>query len=391
MDQVSRRLGGWARVSRALVAVSWIVAAAVGAPVASGSAAHAPLPIYVDSLAPGWSDWSWSTQVNWQDTTSPHSGRYDVAFTFDNPWDGLSMHSDNPVETTPYDQVQFWINGGSAGGQRLWLYAEVNGSALSSPVDITPYIEGHAIVSEAWRLVDVPLSVLGATDTSIDRLDFFNDTGASQPTMRLDDLSLFDDGKPPPPPKTEHLHVTVDASGGRHPISPYIYGVAFGGSFLKQNHLTLDRWGGNETSRYNWRLGSAVNTANDWYFENTDNGDTCSAPGCAVDRMVSQDRSAGAASLVTVPTLGWVAKNANLDTCGFSVAKYGPQQQTDPYRPNCGNGVKPSGQDITGNDPTDTSVRSTPDDVRSWVHHLVGRFGAAAHGGVKFFAMDNEP
>ena len=238
----------------------------------------------------------------------------------------------------------------------------------------------------------MPLTALGAAATQIDRLDFFNNTPSAQPTMYMDDVSLFDDGQPPPTPKSASVNVNVDATAAVHPISPYIYGVASAGAtFLKQNNLTLERWGGNPTSRYNWRLGSAMNTASDWYFENTDYDNTCSTPGCATDEMVAGDRSAGAASLITVPTLGWVAKNTSLDTCGFSVAKYGPQQQTDPYRPNCGNGVKPSGQDITGNDPTDTSVRSTPADIQAWVRHLVAKFGTTAHGGVKFYAMDNEP
>jgi len=358
----------------------------------TSSAAHAPLVIYSDGLDPSWADWSWNTTINWQDTTDPHSGKYDVAFTFYNPWDGLSVHSDDPIDTTPYDLVQFWINGGEKGGQQLWLYVEYPGGGSSPPVDLAPYIAGHSIAANTWSEVEVPLSVLGAQNTQIDRLDFFNDTGDTQPTMYLDDLSLFDDGKPPPPPKDISTTVTVNATAGRHPISPYIYGVAAAGStFLKQNNLTLERWGGNPTSRYNWRLGAAMNTASDWYFENTNYGNSCHTPGCAADEMVAGDRSVGAASLVTVPTLGWVAKNADLNTCGFAVSKYGPQQQTDPYRPNCGNGMTTGSKPIIGNNPADTSVRSTPADIKAWIRHLIAKFGTAAHGGVRFYAMDNEP
>lgn len=362
----------------------------IGLP-ATSNAAHPSLAVYTDGLAPGWSDWSWSTQINWEDTSNPQSGTDDIAFTFDNPWDGLSVHSNVPVNTTPYDQLQFWINGGTSGGQQLWVFLEDNNNELSTPVDISPYVQDGNIASNAWSQVDIPLSVLGASGTAVDRLNFFNNTDSTQPTMYLDNISFFDDGQAPPPPATASVNVTVDASSHMHPISPYIYGVAFGGSSLKSNNLTLDRWGGNTTSRYNWRLGSAVNTANDWYFENTNQGNTCTTPGCAVDQMVKGDRAAKAASLITVPTLGWVAKDTILDTCGFSVKKYGGQQETDPYRPNCGNGVTPSGQDITDNDPTDTSVPSTPADIKEWIRHLVAKWGTAAKGGVKFFAMDNEP
>ncbi len=360
-----------------------------GRPVA---ASHAASVIYDDRLAPGWSDWSWNTTIDWQDATNPHSGKDDVAFTFDHAWDGLSVHADTPVDTSPYDLVRFWINGGAAGGQKLWLYVEYPGGGSSPPVDLTPYIAGNAIVAGSWKKVDVPLSALGAKSAQISRLDFFNNTSATQPTMYLDDLSLYDDGKKPPPPKTVKVMVTVNGGAGRHAISPFIYGVASAGSaYLKRHHLALERWGGNPTSRYNWRLGAAMNTAADWYFENTDYGNSCRTPGCAVDEMVAGDHAAGAASLVTVPTLGWVAKDASLDTCGFAVSKYGPQQQTDPYRPNCGNGINTSGKPITGNKPSDTSVRSGPPDIEAWVRHLVHRFGPASRGGVRFYAMDNEP
>jgi hypothetical protein len=53
-----------------------------------------------------------------------------------------------------------------------------------------------------------------------------------------------------------------------------------------------------------------------------------------------------------VPLIGWTPKSRAL-TCGFSVAKYGPQQSTDPYDGDCGNGVNTSGQywDPTAWDP----------------------------------------
>src|SRR5579872_5003285 len=376
---------------RPVSALTLLSALLLGSPIAAGAVTPA-FVIYGDGLASGWSDWSWNTQVDWADTTNPHSGSHDVAFTFASGWSGLSIHSNLAIDTTPYDVLRFWINGDASGGQRLWLYVEDQGSALSQPVDIAPYVRGGVVAARTWRKVQVPLEVLGASGALIDRMDFYDNTSSAQPEMLLDDLSLANDGKAPPPPTTVNVTVRVDGSRGRHSISPYIYGVAFAGeTYLKANNLTLERWGGNGTSRYNWRLGAASNLAADWYFENSNGGNACAQPGCAVDQMVQGDRTAGVASLITVPTIGWVAKDGSLDTCGFSVNKYGPQQQTDPYRPNCGNGVKPNGQDITGNNPTDTSVRNTPADIQAWIRHLVRRFGPASRGGVKFFAMDNEP
>src|SRR5579884_138669 len=141
-----------ARCSRIFMTAAAVCAVVLsvsgGRPVA---ASHAASVIYDDRLAPGWSDWSWNTTIDWQDATNPHSGKDDVAFTFDHAWDGLSVHADTPVDTSPYDLVRFWINGGAAGGQKLWLYVEYPGGGSSPPVDLTPYIAGNAIVPAPGR------------------------------------------------------------------------------------------------------------------------------------------------------------------------------------------------------------------------------------------------
>jgi hypothetical protein len=89
-------------------------------------------------------------------------------------------------------------------------------------------------------------------------------------------------------------------------------------------------------------------------------------------------------SVVEVPLVGWVAKQrpaGHSYDCGFKVSVYGAQQSTDPWDPDCGNGVRTDGGEITGNDPADTSVAVDPAFVAGWVAHLVARFGDAAHGG----------
>ncbi|GGL59925.1 hypothetical protein GCM10014719_71470 [Planomonospora parontospora subsp. antibiotica] len=154
----------------------------------------------------------------------------------------------------------------------------------------------------------------------------------------------------------------------------------------------LHRWGGNHTTRYNFR-NDATNRASDWYFENIPNAnpDPARLPdGSETDRFVEQNRAVGAQTILTVPMLGWVAKD-RARACGFSVAKYGPQQSTDPWSPDCGNGRKPDGTPITGTDPKDTSVAIGPQYVTDWITHLKDRYGSADSGGVRFYNLDNEP
>ncbi|MFG3437145.1 glycoside hydrolase family 44 protein [Nonomuraea sp. NPDC047897] len=187
--------------------------------------------------------------------------------------------------------------------------------------------------------------------------------------------------------------LAVDMTAERYPISPLVYGMNFADEELARDlRLPVHRWGGNHTTRYNFR-NDTTNRAGDWYFENipNDNPDPSTLPaGSETDRFVEQDKATGTQTILTVPMVGWVAKE-RAKACGFSVAKYGPQQSTDPWTPDCGNGKKPDGTAVTGNDPHDTSVEVGPRYVTDWITHLKSRHGTAADGGVRFYNLDNEP
>jgi hypothetical protein len=142
--------------------------------------------------------------------------------------------------------------------------------------------------------------------------------------------------------------------------------------------LPVRRWGGNATTRYNWQNDTS-NHASDWYFENIpeDNPNPAALPdGSSADKFVEQNRRVGTKTLLTIPTIGWTPKSRDYAS-GFSVRKYGVQQKTDPWRPNCGNGVRPDGTTVTGNDPTDTSKRITPAFVQDWMRSFPDRRGSA--------------
>ncbi|MEU9004111.1 glycoside hydrolase family 44 protein, partial [Streptomyces sp. NPDC048551] len=187
--------------------------------------------------------------------------------------------------------------------------------------------------------------------------------------------------------------ITVDATSGQHTIDPHIYGMNFPDEALaKELRLPLGRWGGNATSRYNYKL-DAYNAGSDWYFEDLHyNNDTASLPaGSQANKFVEQNRRTGTDTLMTVPMIGWTAAGRD-SGCGFSVAKYGSQQDTDAqWRPDCGNGRKPDGSLITGNAPAETSTPAGPDFVKGWVQYLKGTYGTANRGGVRFYNLDNEP
>ncbi|HTY43424.1 MAG TPA: glycoside hydrolase family 44 protein [Thermoanaerobaculia bacterium] len=196
------------------------------------------------------------------------------------------------------------------------------------------------------------------------------------------------------------IAVTVDPASNRHPISALIYGVNFGDD---AQALALRwparRWGGNGTTRYSWQ-DDIANHASDWFFYNIESQpDPGTLPdGSTADLFIDATRAAGSETVLTIPLIGWTPTD-RVRRWGFSVAKYGAQQQTEctatgypPWcQPDAGNGNHADGTPITGNDPHDTSREIGPDFVTGWMQHVEGRVGSAAAGGVRFFALDNEP
>jgi len=186
--------------------------------------------------------------------------------------------------------------------------------------------------------------------------------------------------------------ITVDPTTSRHPIDPNVYGVAHAtAAQLNDLNTPLNRNGGNNTSRYNWQL-NADNRGNDWYFESI--ADSNATAGERGDTFIAETRSANAKAMLTIPLIDWVAKvgPGRSKLAGFSIAKYGAQGGNDwQWFPDAGNGVRTSGQLVTGNDQNDANVPSNAVFQQGWVQHLLGRWGTNATGGLRYYILDNEP
>lgn len=186
--------------------------------------------------------------------------------------------------------------------------------------------------------------------------------------------------------------IDVDPAANRHHINPQVYGVAFASpAQLSDLNVPLNRWGGNATTRYNWQV-NADNRAGDWYFESIAYGSA--VPGEGPDTFIAQSRSGGAEPMMTIPTVGWVAKVGpnRSKLASFSIAKYGAQQDADwQWFPDAGNGVRTSGTFVTGNDPGDANAPASDVFQQGWFQHLVSRWGTANSGGLRYYILDNEP
>jgi hypothetical protein len=224
--------------------------------------------------------------------------------------------------------------------------------------------------------------------------------------------------------------LTVDAGNQTHAINPLVYGM--NGYFLDSASAKIAspgvvRWGGDDVSRYNYKT-TWTNTATDWYFENYQGAGNMFGGG-AFNDFVTSNNSVGAATLGTVPVLGWVSNSTN--ACSFPQSAY-PNQVNPSGNPpfnsynglNCGAGYYADGFDsctssggcsIFGSDTIAavTSISEPPPDITApstpapgavtaawadstwqggWVNNMLTTFGSAAGGkGVAIWDLDNEP
>ncbi len=185
----------------------------------------------------------------------------------------------------------------------------------------------------------------------------------------------------------EPAALSLDCGAPTHQIDPRIFGIAYYPlTDARDGHLwrlgaTARRWGGNHTTRYNWRLGNAWNTAADWFFRNVDYVGT---PGYSWRDFLAENRRRGVASALTLPIIGWAAKDTR--SSGFPVSRFGPQRGVDPHHPDAGDGLRPDGRPLTPGPPTLTSVAMRPADIGEWVRAI----RASGHG-VSLYLLDNEP
>ncbi|RDX55250.1 hypothetical protein OH76DRAFT_1339899 [Lentinus brumalis] len=114
-------------------------------------------------------------------------------------------------------------------------------------------------------------------------------------------------------------------------ISSDIYGVNFptDADAIALLGTTVSRWGGNAVTAYN-PFGQFTNAGNDWYFENR----VADPPDA--DAWIGWVSGAQSKSLLTIPALDWVSKDAT--SYSYPKSVYPDQVAYDPYNADAGNG-----------------------------------------------------
>ena len=211
---------------------------------------QAGLALYTDNLVNGFQNWSWAT-VNLQANALVHAGSYALAVT-DGGNQALALNRAQ-FNSSPYANLTFWVNGGSAGGQLLQVRGLLDYNAQSAvSVAALP-------ANNIWQQVTIALSTLGvAGKSNVTGFWIQGRSGAAQATFYVDDVQLTAAATP------SMVHLSTDAAQTLRPVDARQFGLntaTWDGALGKAQTLPLLqqigcqalRWpGGSSSDEYHW-------------------------------------------------------------------------------------------------------------------------------------------
>lgn len=343
--------------------------------------ADEPLVVFRDALGEGWDDWSWATHDK-ASVAMAARGTIGVQMTLKGS-DGIYFHH-NPLTADGYGALEFLFKG-TASTVMATLFDENNKPRRQ--LTLTTYLVHATGLKPGWQQVRIPLKAFGiGGGDKISGVVLQCATPTASGTVGFDEILLTPDTSLPAPATELTIPVSVDAKAETRPISRLIYGVAHASrQEVETLGATLNRWGGNPNSRHNWVL-NAWNSASDWEFRNHGpEGAPVTTPGGAADAFIRDSAAVGAQTYMTVPTLGWVARNTDIQTKSEKVpwnaaSGYDPAENR---RRTSVRSVARKGRGFTENPTPGETIYQD-----EWIFHLLKTHGASAP---HFYAMDNEP
>lgn len=208
------------------------------------------LAIYTGHLVNGFQNWSWAS-VNIYNNSPTYTNTHSISVTCNTNYPALYLEHPQ-FDTSLYQTLDFWINGGSSGGQKLQVVGLLDGNGQSS------YSLG-TLKTNVWQHFTIPLSSLGvAHATNFTGLFIQSAIFNAQPVFYVDQIQLLA-GSPP-----VMVHLGVDAATVIRSVDPRWFGLntaTWDGNLsnpqtlplLQQIGCTALRWPGGSTSDlYHW-------------------------------------------------------------------------------------------------------------------------------------------
>jgi len=169
---------------------------------------------YEDGLGSGIYDYSWADR-DLHDRSIAHAG--DSSIRLSPSREGaLYLYSNRYFLTHDYNTLEFWIHGGTSGGQQLNVLLQAGGKTVAK-VDLAHYLPEGQLQAGVWQLVQINLLPLRMPSGLFDGILLQDKTQADQRDVYVDDIRLVQYDQPvpntPPKPVEEHIDVYTDALG----------------------------------------------------------------------------------------------------------------------------------------------------------------------------------
>ena len=159
---------------------------------------QANLPIYTDGLAASFQDWSWAVD-NLENTSPVYSGTDSISVTTSN-YSALWLYNSG-LNTAPYTNLSFWINGGPTGGQAIVVQGVIDNGTGEGGYALAP------LAANKWVQYNISMAALGVSNISgCNGFWWQLNSSNSAPTFYVDSVQL--NASPPP----SVIHITANAA-----------------------------------------------------------------------------------------------------------------------------------------------------------------------------------
>lgn len=145
--------------------------------------------VYDDALTTGWANWSWGTTVSFANTSPVYMGTRSISAAYTAAWGGLYAHHNTGVSPAGNARLEFYVHGGTAGGQNLVVQLGDTGG-WRYLVNVNNHIAGGLVAAGTWRKVSIPYGTLGVGSLPITDLVIQDNSGGAQPTFYVDQIQF---------------------------------------------------------------------------------------------------------------------------------------------------------------------------------------------------------
>ncbi len=145
--------------------------------------------IYGDSLAPGWRNCSWGSEINLANTSPRYSEGRSISFTATRSWGALCLRTKTAIHITPNSYLRFAAQASQAGQKysvRLFdSYKYRRVERRLATFTINP-------IAGTWKVYTIPLSDLSTNATQIRGVVIQSRTALPQPALYVATISMND-------------------------------------------------------------------------------------------------------------------------------------------------------------------------------------------------------